>query len=111
MSEQTIMCEVSKYKNSSRFKIKIMIVIYKILRFFNGDKFYFIYSLSMTLIPLFLFGFNIITLFFGMFFHYLIFMFFLKELIDEKLETKKELYEIDKIIDILKKYLKNKNPN
>jgi len=105
------MCEVSKYKNSSRFKIKIMIVIYKILRFFNGDKFYFIYSLSMTLIPLFLFDFNIITLFFGMFFHYLIFMFFLKELIDEKLETKKELYEIDKIIDILRKYLKNKNPN
>lgn len=88
-----------------------MIVIYKILRFFNGDKFYFIYSLSMTLIPLFLFDFNIITLFFGMFFHYLIFMFFLKELIDEKLETKKELYEIDKIIDILRKYLKNKNPN
>jgi hypothetical protein len=111
MQEKLIMNEVGKYKNSSKLKIIIMIFIYKLLRFCNSDMFYFIYSLSITLVPLFIFDFNILTLFFGMFFHYLIFMFFLKDLIDEKLGTKKELYEIDKIIDTLKKYLKNKNPN
>lgn len=111
MYEQSIMEETDKYKDSSNFKIKIMILIYKSLRFCNSDIFYFIYSLSITLVPLFIFDFNILTLFFGMFFHYLIFMFFLKELIDERLGTKKELYEINQIIKTLKTFLKNKNPN
>lgn len=111
MYEQSIMEETDKYKDSSNFKIKIMILTYKLLRFCNSDIFYFIYSLSITLVPLFIFDFNILTLFFGMFFHYLIFMFFLKELIDERLGTKKELYEINQIIKTLKTFLKNKNPN
>lgn len=111
MYEQSIMEEADKYKDSSRLKIKTMILIYKFLRFCNGDTYYFIVSLSTILLPLFIFKFSVGSIFFGMVLHYFIFMTYLKNKIDKIFETRKEIYEITDIIEILENHLKNKNPN
>lgn len=111
MYEQSIMEEADKYKDSSRFKIKTMILVYKFLRFCNGDTYYFIFSLATILLPLFIFNFSIGVIFFGMILHYIIFMTYLKNKLDKIFETRKEIYEITDIIEILENHLKNKNPN
>lgn len=111
MCEQSIMVEGNKYKDSSRFKIKTMIFIYKFLRFCNSDSYYFIVSLSVILAPLFIFEFSIGSIFFGMILHYIVFMTFLKNKIDNMFQTTKEICEINDVIKILETHLKNKNPN
>jgi hypothetical protein len=105
------MVEGNKYKDSSRFKIKTMILIYKFLRFCNSDSYYFIVSLTSILLPLFIFEFSVGSIFFGMILHYIIFMTFLKNKIDRIFKTGKEICEINDVIKILETHLKNKNPN
>lgn len=111
MYQQSIMEEADKYKDSSRFKIKTMILIYKFLKFCNSNTYYFILSLSSILIPLFIFNFSIGIIFMGMIIHYVLFMNFLKRPIDKLFQTEREIREIDGVIDILETHLKNKNPN
>lgn len=111
MCEQSIMVEGNKYKDSSRFKIKTMILIYKFLRFCNSDSYYFITSLSTILLPLFIFNFSIGSIFFGMILHYIIFMLLFKNRIDKVFQTTREISEINDVIKILENHLKNKNPN
>ena len=41
--------EIKKYENSSSFKIKTVINVFKFLRFLNGDLFYFLFTLSIFL--------------------------------------------------------------
>ena len=41
--------EIKKYENSSSFKIKTVITVFKFLRFLNGDLFYFLFTLSIFL--------------------------------------------------------------
>lgn len=111
MYEQSIMVEGNKYKDSSRLKIKTMILIYKFLRFCNSDSYYFIVSLASILLPLFIFDFSVGSIFFGMILHYIIFMVFLKNKIDRIFKTNREICEINDVIKILETHLKNKNPN
>jgi hypothetical protein len=103
--------EADKYKDSSRFKIKTMILIYKLLIFCNSDSYYFIVSLSFILTPLFIFNFSVGTILFGMILHYFVFMTYLRTKLDKIFETRKEIDEINDVIEILKTHLKNKNPN
>lgn len=105
------MDEVEKYKDSSKGKIKLMIFIYRFFRFFNSDFFYFTYSLATVLVPLFIFNFSVGVIIAGMILHYFLFMIFLKKIIDKWFKTETEINEIDEIIEILKSFLKNKNPN
>ena len=111
MYEQSIMNEADKYKDSSNFKIKTIILVYKFLRFCNSDSYYFIVSLATILLPLFIFDFSIGTIFFGMILHYIIFMTYLKTKLDKIFGTRKEIEEISDVIEILQNHLKNKNPN
>lgn len=111
MCGQSIMEEINKYKDSSNLKLKTIILIYRFLRFCNGDIFYFMYSLLMVLTPLFVFNFSVGVIFIGMLLHYVIFMTYLKNKLDLLFKTKKEIEEIDKIIEILESHVKNKNPN
>jgi hypothetical protein len=111
MYQQSIMEEADKYKDSSRFKIKKMILIYKFLRFCNSNTYYFMVSLSSILIPLFIFNFSVGIIFMGMIVHYVLFMKFLKGTIDKFFQTEREIKEIDDVIELLKNHLKNKNPN
>ena len=111
MYQQSIMEEADKYKDSSRFKIKTMILIYKFLRFCNSNTYYFIVSLVSILVPLFLFNFSVGIIFMGMITHYVLFMNFLKSPLDKLFQTEREIREIDDVIELLKNHLKNKNPN
>ena len=69
------------------------------------------YSLLTVLTPLFVFNFSVGVIFIGMLLHYVIFMTYLKNKLDLLFKTKKEIEEIDKIVEILESYVKNKNPN
>lgn len=103
--------EVDKFKNSSRLKIKTMITIYRFLKFCNSDTYYFLFSLLVIIGPIIFVSFDILALFIGMIFHYFFFWKYLKDKLNSLYQTKKEIEEIDEIIQILRKYLKNKNPN
>jgi hypothetical protein len=111
MSKDVTMDEGGKYKDSSKNKIKLMIMFYRCLRFLNGDFFYFIFSLATILVPLFIFNFSVGVIVFGMILHYLIFMTLIKSRIDKVFNTKKEIREIDQVIEELRSYLNDKNPN
>lgn len=111
MYEQSIMEEADKYKDSSRFKIKTMILVYKCLKFWNGDVFYFLYTLAMILTPLFIFNFSVGIIFLGMLVHYVLFMTYLKTKINQIFKSKQEIREIEDVIEVLESHLKNKNPN
>jgi hypothetical protein len=43
--------------------------------------------------------------------HYFVFMTYLRTKLDKIFETRKEIDEINDVIEILKTHLKNKNPN
>jgi hypothetical protein len=103
--------EVDNFKNSSRFKIKMMIMIYRCLRFCNSDTYYFLFSLLVIIGPIIFISFDILALFISMTFHYFFFWKYLKDKLNRLYQTEKEIEEIDEIILILKSYLKNKNPN
>lgn len=112
MSGQTaIEDEVIKYKDSSPFKIKMMIVVYKTLRFLAGDTYFFIFSLFIILFGVICFNFSVLGLFIGMIVHYIFFWKILRPILDRIFKTNQEIYEINDIINILEGYLKNKNPN
>lgn len=111
MHQQSIMEEANKYKDSSRFKIKTMIIVYKCLKFWSGDVFYFLYSLATILIPLFIFKLSVGIIFLGMLVHYVLFMTYLKTKINQIFKSEQEIREIEDIIEILETHLKNKNPN
>lgn len=111
MSTQSVEDEVSKFRNSSKIKIIIMILIYRILKFMSGDTFYFINSLAAMLLPVLFFGYNFFTLFFILIVHYFFFWVFLKDRIEKEFPLKSEIREFEKGIKILRSYLKKKNPN
>lgn len=111
MCAQSVEEEVSKFKNSSKLKIRFIIFIYQVLKFMSGDVFYFINSLVAMLFPVILFGYNPITLFFILIVHYLFFWVFLKDRIEKEFPLKSEIKEFEKGIKILRSYLKKKNPN
>jgi hypothetical protein len=103
--------EVAKYKDSSRFKIKTMILIYRCLRFLNGDTYYFLLSLFMIIGPIMFVNYDFTALFLGIILHYFFFWVFLKDRLNKMFNTEREIREIDIIIQTLQDYLKKKNPN
>lgn len=103
--------EVKKYKNSSSFKIKTMINIFKFLRFLNGSLFYFVFTLGIVLLTMFLIHNNVKSFFLGMLFHYLFFIRFFKPRFDRYTGTKEENEETTKIISGLETLLNEKTPN
>lgn len=110
MENKTLETEVIKYKNTSIFKIKLMILVYKTLSFLNGYNFYFLISLTSMMVPTVFFYFSIERLLLTMLVHYILFCKLLKEPIDKFFKTEKENEEITEIIKILKGYLNEKNP-
>jgi hypothetical protein len=110
MENNTLETEVIKYKNSSKLKIKSMIIIYNFLKFANGDIYYFLVSLFFIITPIIIIDFNVINLLFGMLIHYLLFCVLLKDLINGFFKTNDEVKEIDLILNYLKKYLNDKTP-
>ena len=55
--------EVKKYKDSSSFKIKTVINVFKFLRFLNGSLFYFVFTLGIVLLTMFLIHNNVKSFF------------------------------------------------
>jgi hypothetical protein len=103
--------EVIKFKNSSKFKINVMILIYKFLKFSCSNTYYFLLSLTVTLLPLIIIHVSLGTIFFGMLVHYIVFYVLIKNKFDKIFKTKDEIYEINEVLIYLNSYLKNKNPN
>jgi hypothetical protein len=111
MCGNSIEDEVIKYKDSSQFKIKMMIMVYKTLRFLAGDSYFFVFSLFIILSGIVYIKFSVLGLFFGMIIHYTLFWNLLRPILDRIFKTNQEIYEINDIIKVLESYLKNKNPN
>lgn len=110
MENKILEAEVIAYKNASKFKIKLMILVYKTLSYLNGYNFYFLISLTSMLIPTVFFYFSVNRLLLTMLAHYILFCKLLKEPIDKFFNTEKENREITEIIKILKGYLNKKTP-
>lgn len=104
MEKQKLEKEISQYKSSSKIKIMFLIFIYKSLRFINQKNFYFIISLSVTMLFSYLINFSLI----GALISHIIVWFFLKDKILKEEVLKNEKEEVDYIINKLKSYLKSK---
>ena len=103
--------EIKKYENSSSFKIKTVINVFKFLRFLNGDLFYFLFTLSIFLGTKFFLTNNFDGFIIMMLLHYLFFMKFFKPIFDRYTHTKEDNEETTKIINGLETLLNKKTPN
>lgn len=104
--------ELNEYKNFSVFKLKCIRNLYVFLSYMNSDKVNFFFTFFNILIFLLFFS-NINFLTFLLFFiiHYFLFWKYLILHKKFKLVSDKDKEEIDEIIFILNKWIKNKNTN
>lgn len=101
--------ESDLYKDLPKEKLRKIIRQYKFLSFTNSELYYFLYTiLTFGGTFLFFFGISINSIFFMLLFHYIICWEIMYRSTNRQSTDKKEKEEIDKIIEILQKHLKEK---
>lgn len=102
--------EIEQYKKSSKMKMRFIINIYKLIRFLNGDLFYFIYTLSFIIVPIILINFTISGIVIGLILHHLVFNVLVKKRLDRLFNVEKDNQEMTEVINSLQDFLNKKPP-
>lgn len=105
---EKIIKEAETYKNLPKKDLKKVIKSYEKLSRANSKTYYFLYTFIFMMIPTLILGINFIGLAIIITFHYFFFMEYLYEYKKSKFVSDEDKEECDKIVEILKEYLKDK---